>query len=829
MEPLDAARLLEHDGFVRGLACRLLADPVRADDVVQDAWLAALQKPPRRGWNLKAWLAGVVRNRSRNIVREEARRDIRERRAARPEATGSTAELLAHEARRRDVISAVLALNEAQREIVLLRFFEGLPPREIARRLGVPGSTVRTRLARALDRLRSSLHQRYGGEREWSLALVSVASPARLGIWTALAGVIAMKTKITAAVLGIAALAALFAWGAKDEAPRTDREARASDPVSRRAPAPPQTNAGSAAPPASTDRSRRRVLRGRVSSAERFDARQVTIVVRSAGAAPRRYSIDAASFDLKIADVAATAGTIQAEHPRMWSRPVSMSGTPAQRVELTLVPAALIAGRVAGPADAPHAVVAVYALARDGIPFERPVAVGRTAGEFRLGVIVPGPHLIVAVREGFVPWSTTARLTLRETFSFPPIVLQRGLEIGGRVTLANGEAIAGIEVEVRQAEGRGKRLELPGFAIRFHAGRVHLDATRARTDADGGYRASGLAAVEHAVACASIPGCHPGALRNARRVPEYRRVATAPRADIDFTVGLAILDVVCTAAGAPRPDTQLEIFQRMYVEGNLKWWSQERYTTNSSGRLRLLVRPGTHYVVESRESEFKPARHEITTPVAGKRAEFAVALEPAAPRSALSLQFVAESGAALPSTAVVTLRSTDQPGEKPERRSVPVIKNRCAVPGIRPGNYAVTVRLGAAHGGDVAHFLDARLRAQLRPGKTADRMVTLTRGGRIEITVLTPDGRSDLPCNCELTDARGSIVDVLYTKFADGRMMSTRGAIANLTGPAYIDETLPSGRYALRVTPPIASGYASREIAIEVEPGKTVERLVRLN
>ena len=85
------SRLLEHDEFARTLARRLLRDAVRADDVVQDAWLASLQSPPRRGWGMKAWLAGVVRNRARNVVREEARRGNRERKVARAEATDMSA------------------------------------------------------------------------------------------------------------------------------------------------------------------------------------------------------------------------------------------------------------------------------------------------------------------------------------------------------------------------------------------------------------------------------------------------------------------------------------------------------------------------------------------------------------------------------------------------------------------------------------------------------------------------------------------------------------------------------------------------------------------
>jgi RNA polymerase sigma-70 factor (ECF subfamily) len=47
-------------------------------------------------------------------------------------------------------------LPAAYREVVILRFYEGMRLEEIARHLGVPGSTVRNRLRRALRRLRKS-------------------------------------------------------------------------------------------------------------------------------------------------------------------------------------------------------------------------------------------------------------------------------------------------------------------------------------------------------------------------------------------------------------------------------------------------------------------------------------------------------------------------------------------------------------------------------------------------------------------------------------------------------------------------------------------------
>ncbi len=61
--PLPTDDLLRrHVACVRRLALALLGDADAADDVVQDTWLRAVQRPPRRAEAMSAWLARVARN-----------------------------------------------------------------------------------------------------------------------------------------------------------------------------------------------------------------------------------------------------------------------------------------------------------------------------------------------------------------------------------------------------------------------------------------------------------------------------------------------------------------------------------------------------------------------------------------------------------------------------------------------------------------------------------------------------------------------------------------------------------------------------------------------
>lgn len=176
----DSEALLSHANWISDLARELVGDPHRAADVVQDTWLAAL----RRRSVSREVLGGIVRNLSRRQWRGEGRRIARERSVAREEQQASTLDIVERASTQRRVVGEVLALDEPFRSTILLRFFEGLPPREIAGRAGVPIRTVNSRLSRGLERLRERLERAFAGERgSWVMAPVPfVRESAGVGI-----------------------------------------------------------------------------------------------------------------------------------------------------------------------------------------------------------------------------------------------------------------------------------------------------------------------------------------------------------------------------------------------------------------------------------------------------------------------------------------------------------------------------------------------------------------------------------------------------------------------------------------------------------------------
>ncbi len=174
----SAEELLRHAGFLSRLARELVSDEHRAADVVQEVYVAALERPPRSAGALRGWLAKVVQNLARNAQRAESRRVRREEQVARPERLKPGDMALERLEIQRVLFELVLALPEEKRTVLYLRYYEGLTPSAIAERLGAPVKTVKTRHTRALAELRERLDARSKGDRTaWMSALLPLVPP----------------------------------------------------------------------------------------------------------------------------------------------------------------------------------------------------------------------------------------------------------------------------------------------------------------------------------------------------------------------------------------------------------------------------------------------------------------------------------------------------------------------------------------------------------------------------------------------------------------------------------------------------------------------------
>ena len=125
-----------------------------ADDVLQEIWLTAYQRfgQLKNRDAFKAWMLSIARNKCADYFRREAGRPEVPLDAL-PEAElsgsryGVTEETAVHD--------ALELLDRRDREVLYLSFWEELPQAEIARRLGIPLGTVKSRLYTAKRRFRN--------------------------------------------------------------------------------------------------------------------------------------------------------------------------------------------------------------------------------------------------------------------------------------------------------------------------------------------------------------------------------------------------------------------------------------------------------------------------------------------------------------------------------------------------------------------------------------------------------------------------------------------------------------------------------------------------
>jgi RNA polymerase sigma-70 factor (ECF subfamily) len=259
---LDHGALLSEVSWIRRLARELVADRDLADDLVQETCIAALEHAPRERSKLRQWLAQVLRNALRQRARADGRRGARERGGAKPEALEATDRLVERVALQRELVGAVLELEEPYRSTILQRFFEELPPRAIAERAGLPVATIQSRLTRGLARLRARLDEEHGPNGAWALVFLpwtrELVPPAPIPLFP-----LVMKTKLTLSVAATALVAGALVWWSAGDDPARGAQEEAPAPLARST---GDGGAGAAAPSAAVRPAREGLARPQTSA-----------------------------------------------------------------------------------------------------------------------------------------------------------------------------------------------------------------------------------------------------------------------------------------------------------------------------------------------------------------------------------------------------------------------------------------------------------------------------------------------------------------------------------------------------------------------------------
>ncbi|MCC7015243.1 MAG: sigma-70 family RNA polymerase sigma factor [Planctomycetes bacterium] len=415
--------LLAEADWLSALARQLVRDASQAEDLAQETWIAALKHPPERSRPLRPWLARVARNFARMRRRSESARTLRELGRTASDELPGPAELSARLEGQRLLIEALGRLREPLRSTVLLAYFEHRTSDEIGRRQGVSPSTVRTRLAAALDELRSELDRSHGLERSqeqrraaWVLALTPlsrarpIAPVATLAAWQ---GALVMSTLLkwgSAAALLVATAYLLT------------RNAEPGGVTAALAPSEPQA---------------------------------VEFVALAGDSPDAREALEVGSGAPGESAAEAAASPEPATSARVEARVVDASGAPLARIEL------------ATNLDAYHAAASALS-GRDGrIALE--VALTRPRAE--LEFVLRGT--------GWATQHSSGTATAGEVLQLGTLVLAPGGDVTGRVLDSQGRAIEGAAVGLDDFDG--PESERVSSSLR-HASAFAPDAVRSAAD-----------------------------------------------------------------------------------------------------------------------------------------------------------------------------------------------------------------------------------------------------------------------------------------------------------------------------------------------------------
>lgn len=154
-------RLAPH---VFALALRMLGSREEAEEVLQDTFLSAFRNGdryrPSRG-SPRAFLYGVARNAALSRLRARAARPVRAGWAdVHDPGAGFAAAGTGDELTRMWVDDALASIEADDAELVRMAFFGGHSHSDLAERTGLPLGTVKSRLRRAMMRLRTRLEGR---------------------------------------------------------------------------------------------------------------------------------------------------------------------------------------------------------------------------------------------------------------------------------------------------------------------------------------------------------------------------------------------------------------------------------------------------------------------------------------------------------------------------------------------------------------------------------------------------------------------------------------------------------------------------------------------
>jgi RNA polymerase sigma-70 factor (ECF subfamily) len=144
---------------IHAFLTRVVGNRDDADDLLQDTWMRVARGA--RGFDatrrVRPWIYGIATNLARDLHR---RRAVRVRALREGTLEASQAQSSPRPIEQIDMRARLARLPERLREVLVMRYFDGLDEAEMADALGIPRGTVKSRLHGALRALREGWETR---------------------------------------------------------------------------------------------------------------------------------------------------------------------------------------------------------------------------------------------------------------------------------------------------------------------------------------------------------------------------------------------------------------------------------------------------------------------------------------------------------------------------------------------------------------------------------------------------------------------------------------------------------------------------------------------
>jgi hypothetical protein len=393
------------------------------------------------------------------------------------------------------------------------------------------------------------------------------------------------------------------------------------------------------------------------------------------------------------------------------------AGQDLTRLEIVLRAGATVEGRVLSPdGPAPDAeVTVVQSSTGDFGPYSSLRATTDGDGQYRIDGIPPGKHTLEARAEGY-------RRAVRDVDVAPrtPAVdfdLERGLEASGRAVDDGGAPV-------------------PGAQVTLVAGREFMNAQRTLTEADGGFRITGLQEGSY-----TLRASKDGYASDPKGVPVTLAGASATGLEVRLSGGGAVTGRL----------TGLEFSQLSRVRVSISLLYVGRVDPEGSYRIPNLP-PGDYTVT-------------AVVPDTALHAEGRVTLAPGAAEAKLDLQLgnghtltgvVLSNGEPLAGASVALVKT----GTATSQSALTDYEGGFRFGGLDDGHYDLGVGTprGAQHRESVDLAGDQTIRVELHTASLAGRVIDSTDASPVAGAAITLQAGGDQPpsFNGATTDARGA-------------------------------------------------------------------------